>query len=148
MGSTTSTSEPRDRGRGFAVQQANLTYRKAPYSTRAPSLGLLTDDRAVDDEAARGKDSSLGGSVEPGNCSLVGQVLDRAEVRLQRSLCRRHLPLGQVHIPQRAVATLTGIPAQHVERIKAVEYRGIQALPIGIARTRLAVGERCQTCAR
>src|SRR5262249_30202116 len=102
---------------------------------------------AGDDEAARREDSSLGGPVEPDNRALVGQVLDGTEVRLQRSLFRRHLPLGLVHIPERAVSALTGIPAQHVEWIKAVEYRGVQALPIGIARTGLANRQRRQTCA-
>ncbi len=38
-----------------------------------------------------------------------------------------------MHIPERAVATLAGIPAQHVEGILAVQDRRVQALARGFA---------------
>src|SRR5262249_57792948 len=94
------------------------------------------DDRAVDDGAAGGERGALCGPVEPDDGPLIGEVLDVAEVRLQRPLAGGHLPLGQVCVPDRAVTALGGVPAQHVERVEAVDDGGVQALPVRVRGTR------------
>src|SRR5260370_515414 len=79
------------------------------------------DDRAVDDDAAGGERGALRGPVKADDDPLIGEVLDVAEIRLQRALAEGHLPLGQMRVPHRAVAALGGVPAQHVQRVEPVE---------------------------
>src|SRR5215470_491033 len=106
------------------------------------------DDRAVDDGAAGSERGALRSPVEPDDDPLIGEVLHVAEVRLQRPLAERHLPLGQVRVPYRAVAALGGVPAQHVQRGKTVEDGRVQALPVRVGGAGLAVGEGGQGGAR
>jgi hypothetical protein len=123
------------KGAGPVFQDGPLANRRC-----VGGLRLLADDRTVDDEAARGERGALWGSIEAGDGALVGEVLHSAEVRLER----RQLPLRQVHVPEGAVATLTRIPAQHVERIQPIQDGRVQALAIGVGRAGLAIGECCQ----
>ena len=83
----------------------------------------------------------MGGAVEADHGPLVSQALDGTEVALHGALGDGHLPLGEVDVPQRAVAALGGVPAQHVEGVEPVQDGGVQSLPVGVVGAGLAVGE-------
>src|SRR4051812_23031663 len=104
----------------------------------APSM--LADDRAVDDEVA-GRE---GAAVRRGQEPVAGQPEDVAVVSLAQVLAGGHREVGparEMHVPERAVAALAGIPAQHVQRGEAIEDGGVEALPLGVGAAGGAVDE-------
>src|SRR5262249_4269875 len=111
---------------------------------RAMFKSLLgADDGAIDDESGSREGSSTGS----GHKAVARESQHVTEIHLAEVLSggdRLRAPLGQVHVPERAVAPLARVPAQHVERIEAVQERRVEPLALRVVRARLTVDESSQ----
>ena len=101
------------------------------------------NDGAIDNEVAWAERRT----AWSGDQAVIDQALDRVPVGLAKVLPsgdRGGGPGGGVHVPQRAVAPLARVPAQHVERAQPVQQRRVQALALRVVHPGLAVDERGQ----